>query len=143
MTRQKIIDFASLFGTLVVEPHITQSSGMLKINACNSYSLYANHLEKLQKIAFLTFTEQSAVQRCMNGDRQTYTVAGYPVTVQRWLPVGLTFDRSYRVLLFLDTSNSNCKLNEDDIRIYFDTHYGQTKAFFWSSDTAATMDFEE
>jgi hypothetical protein len=97
----------------------------------------------LQKIAFLTFTEQSAVERCMNGDRQTYTIAGHPVTVQRYLPVGQTFERSYRVLLFLDTSSSNGKLNKDDIRTYFDTQYGQTKAFVWSSDTAATMDFEE
>jgi hypothetical protein len=94
-------------------------------------------------MTFLTFTEQSAVELCMNGNRQTYRVAGYPVAVQRYLPLGQTFDRSFRVLLFLETSSSNCKLNENDIRNYFDTRYGPTKAFVWSSDKAATMDFHE
>jgi len=102
-----------------------------------------NCLERLQKIAFLTFTQQSAVQRCMNGIRQEYTIGGHSVAVQRWLPVGLTFERSYRILLFLETNSSNCTLNENDIRTYFNTHYGQTKAFFWTSDIVATIDFDE
>ena len=79
----------------------------------------------------------------MNGDRQTYTVDGHSVIVQRWLPIGLTFDRAYRVLLFLNTENSNEKLTENEIRNYFNTHYGETNGFFWSSDSVATMDFEE
>lgn len=103
-----------------------------------------NCLEKLRKMAFLTFTEQSAVQRCMNGNRQQYTLDGYSVAVQRWLPVGLIFERSYRLLLFLEPNNlDGAILNEDDIRTYFNNRYGQTTAFSQTSDTAATIDFEE
>ncbi len=97
----------------------------------------------MQKIAFLTFTEKSAVQRCMNGGRHAYTISGHPVTVQRWLPLGLIFDRSYRLLLFLETNSSDSGLNENDIRTYFNTNYGETKAFCWTSDVVATIDFEE
>jgi hypothetical protein len=79
----------------------------------------------------------------MNGGREAYTIGGYPVTVQRWLPIGLTFDRTYRILLFLETNNLDCTLNENDIRTYFNTHYGQTKAFCWTSEIVATLDFEE
>lgn len=100
-------------------------------------------LEKLQKIACLTFVERSAVSNCMNGDRQTYTIDGHSVVVQRWLPFGLVFDRAYRVLLFLETDHSNIKLTENEIRDYFHQQYGETKNFFWSSDTVATIDFEE
>ena len=100
-------------------------------------------LEKLQKLACLTFIEQSAVSNCMTGDRQTYTIDGHSVIVQRWLPFSLVFDRAYRVLLFLETDHSNSKLTEKEIRDYFHNHYGQTKGFFWSSDTVATIDFEE
>lgn len=32
VTRQAILDFASRFGTLAVEPHITQSSRMFRMN---------------------------------------------------------------------------------------------------------------
>jgi hypothetical protein len=127
----------------VVEPHITQSSGTLKKATLPIHTAHINYLERLQKIAFLTFTEQSAVQRCMNGNRQAYTISGHSVAVQRWLPLGLTFDRSYRVLLFLEANRSDCTLNENDIRTYFNTNYGQTKAFYWTSDTVATIDFEE
>jgi hypothetical protein len=97
----------------------------------------------LQKKAFLTFIEQSAVQRCMNGDRQTYTIGGYAVAVQRWIPPNLTYERSYRLLVSLETNSSDCTLNENDICTYFNTHYGQTKAFSWTSDIVATIDFEE
>ena len=97
----------------------------------------------MQKIAFLTFTELSAVERCMNGNRQGYTINGHLVTVQRCLPIGLTFERSYRLLLCLETTDSECTLNENDIRTYFDENYGQTKAFAWTSDNVATLDFEE
>ena len=79
----------------------------------------------------------------MNGDRKTYNIAGHPVTVQRYLPLGQVYERSYRVLLFSETSDSNGELNEIDVRTYFDIQYGQTKAFRCSSDGVATLDFEE
>jgi len=130
---------------LRVEPYITQSTGMLKQTTFSIHTPYKlrNYLERLQKIAFLTFTEQAAVQRCMDGAREAYTINGHPVAVQRWLPVGLTFERSYRLLLNLETNNSDYTLNEDDLRTYFNTNYGQTKAFVWTSNTVATLDFEE
>ena len=70
----------------------------------------------------------------MDGARDTYTMNGHPVAVQRWLPVGLTFERSYRLLLNIETGSSDYTLNENDIRTYFDTHYGQTKTFVWTTD---------
>jgi hypothetical protein len=106
-------------------------------------TVHVDLLERLQKIAFVTFTEQSAVRLCMNGPRQAFTIDGCPVTVQRWLPFGLTIERSYRLLLFLETSSSDSILNENEIRAYFDTQFGQTKAFDWKSDKVATVDFDE
>ncbi|UJR26048.1 hypothetical protein I4U23_007394 [Adineta vaga] len=125
VSRQAIIDFASQFGILRTEPYITPST------------------EKLRKAAFLTFTEQSAVQHCMNGDRDNYTINGYQIAVQRYLATGLTFMRTYRLLLNLETNSSSVSLNEDDVRTYFEKHYGRIKAFAWTSESAATADFED
>ena len=100
-------------------------------------------VEKLRKLACLTFTEQVAVERCMNGDRQNYTLNDYPIAVQRYLPVGLTFTESYRLLLSFIEKSLNVVLNEDDIRSYFETNYGKVKAFAWTSEHTAMIDFEE
>ncbi|CAF0811461.1 unnamed protein product [Adineta ricciae] len=116
---------ASRFGTLRAEPYITQST------------------EKLRKLACLTFTEQAAVESCMNGDRQSYNLNGYPISVQRYLPAGLTFTESYRLLLSFIETSLNVVPTEDDIRSYFETNYGKVKAFAWTSEHTAMIDFED
>ena len=79
----------------------------------------------------------------MNGDRNQYKISGYPVIVQRWIPQNLQFERSFRLLLFLEGNYTNDVLSEEEIRDYFETNYGRTKAFSWTSNCSATLDFEK
>lgn len=79
----------------------------------------------------------------MEGDRSSYEIDGHSVIVQRYLPVGFAFGLSYRLLLIFDASISIIKLSEHDVRTYFDTHFGQSKAFAWTSENVACIDFDE
>lgn len=97
----------------------------------------------MYKLAFLTFIDHAAIEQCMNGDRSQYTISGYPVIVQRWIPHNLSFEKTFRLMLLLEGSYTNDFLSEEDIRNYFDTNYGRTNAFSWTSNCSATMDFEE
>lgn len=94
-------------------------------------------------MAFLTYTEHDAVERCMRGARETLILGGYQVAVQRFLPAGRTFERSNRVLLFLETDLPNRTIEEDDIRGYFEENYGRIRAFEWTSNNVAKLDFDE
>ncbi|CAF2667978.1 unnamed protein product [Rotaria sp. Silwood2] len=98
----------------------------------------------MQKTAHITFTEQSAVQRCMENERrQTYMIDGYPVTVQRWMRTGILFERTNRLLIFVKPSSSGCTLDEKELRSYFETNYGPVKTFGWTLENVATIEFDE
>ena len=100
-------------------------------------------LDRLQKIAFLTYTEREAVERCMSRRQQMLVVGGYPVTIQRFLANGRTFEKSNRVLLFLEGELPNRTIEEDEIRSYFEHNCGRTEAFEWTSANVGQLDFDE
>ncbi|CAF3973232.1 unnamed protein product [Rotaria magnacalcarata] len=75
---------------------------------------------KLKKVAYITFTTKSAFQLCMDSQRrQASMIDGYP------------------------PSTSGCTLDENELRGYFQTNYGQVKAFGWKFENVATIDFED
>ncbi|CAF4393556.1 unnamed protein product [Rotaria socialis] len=109
-----------------MEPHITPSDG------------------KLKKSAYITFTTKSAFQLCMDSQRrQASMLDGYPVTIQRWMPTGILFQRTNRLLVFVQLSTSGRTLDENELRTYFETNYGKVTGFGWKFDNVATIDFED
>lgn len=94
-------------------------------------------------MAFITFVESDAVDKCMKTSPNEWKIDTYPVACQRYLLSGRTFDRSYHLLLFFDDDEAKKTLKEDELCEYFEMYYGKIKKFSWSSDKVATIEFEK